>query len=232
MPSRLISIMNHLRSFVIFALFLQLVACAALDRQPAANVSAGDYRKQAAKAIREHLYADGAQLLNKAVKLDPTGADYFLLGNLQEALEKYRKARKSYQMGLEFAVEQELQQKLNFNLATVEALAFNRFEKAAELISKLPANSAASFNLQALQAMQLNHYDKALRLTEQAISNTRDQEMIGWAHFLAARCWAAVNNDSKAFQSLFFAINHARAHGLVSRVTRFWEELKLRPLPQ
>lgn len=217
---------------VSLAILSQLTACTTSKTFSSPAVGAAEYRQQASLAIHENRFADGTKLLIKAIKLEPRGSDYLLLGNLQETLEKYRQALKYYQKGLEYAVDAELKLSLSFLLATLEALEFDQFEKAATQAKQLPDKSAHYLNLQALLAIQQNHYDAAIRLTEQIVSSNQEQEMTGWAHYHAARAWAAVGNDPKAFQALFFAINNARGHGLVARITRLWEELKQLPLAE
>lgn len=205
---------------------LQLAGCATSGKTPTSGLSAEEYRQQAYHSIYEKRYADSAKLLEKALVLEPSGADYLLLGDIQEALRQYRPARSSYQKGHQIDVDEELKQLFIFRWATLEALEFKDSAKASELALLLPEGSPAALNLQALQAIEKNHFDTALRLTEQISSSTAEQEMKGWAHYHAANAWIAVGNKNKAFQSLFFAINHARGHGLVDRITRLWEELK------
>lgn len=209
-----------------------LFSCAELVNTSSVDLNAPEYRQQAYRAIDENRYNDGAKLLQKAINLEPRSEDLLLQGDLREALEQYRAARSAYQRGLEVKPSPALMQALTYHLATLEALEFDNPEKAAELAIKLTKNSPAELNLQALQAIKKKYFDTALQLTTQVTNNYDDQEMKGWAHYYAAQAWAAVGNQSNAFQALFFAINHARGHGLVGRITRFWEELKQQPLPQ
>lgn len=221
---------GFLYRFIISGLLLQLIACSPVGKLPTTTINVTEYRQQAAQSIYENRYADGIKWLRKVIKLDPTGSDYLLLGDLQEALERFRPARSSYQKGLEYAATPALQQKLNFQLATLEALEFNHLDKTAKLAALLPESSVGTLNLQALLALRQHQYDRALRFARQVVNNSQDQEMTGWAHFHAAQTWTAVGNDTKAFRALFMAINHARGRGLVARITRLWEELKQRPL--
>ncbi len=223
------------RLLVASILLLTLTACASgpgSTRPTTLNGTAPELRQLAAQAIDEKRYQDATQALRQAAASDPANADYLLLGNLQEALEQYRPAQKSYQSGLAHTSNDDLQQKLYFHWATLEALELNHPSRAADLAIKLPVDSDSRLNLQILQAMQQNHYDAALRLAQQLSSRSDDKEMIGWAHYHAARAWVAVGNNSKAFEALFHAINHARGHGLVARITRLWDDLRqLPPLP-
>ena len=215
---------------IVLSLLMQLAGCATPGRTPPSGLTAAEYRQQAYHSIYEKRYADGTKLLEKAIAIEPRGEDYLLRGDIQEALHQYRAARSSYQKGQATASGDQLNQALIFHWATLEALEFNNSAKAAELALLLPEDSPTALNLQAVQAIETNHFDTALRLTEQITNNTADQEMKGWAYYHAARAWIAVKNKSKAFQSLFFAINHARGHGLVDRITQLWEELKQQPL--
>lgn len=225
-----------LRRLLVASLFLlTLSACASgpiATRQPKINGTAPELRQLAAQAIDEKRYQDATQALQQAADSDPGHADYLLLGNLQEALEQYRPAQKTYQRGLTHTSNDNLQQRLYFHWATLEALELDRPERARDLANKLPAGSDGRLNLEILQAIQKNHYDAALRLAQQISSRSDDKEMIGWAHYHAARAWVAVGNNGKAFEALFHAINHARDHGLVARITRLWDDLRqLPPLP-
>ena len=218
--------------FLLALLLCQLVACAPAGKLPKATGNAEDYRRQAYQAIYEKRLNDGITSLQQAISLEPMGSDYLLLGDLQEANEQYRAALKAYQKGIQYAFDAKTREELNFHWATLEAFQYDRLDKATELIAQLPADSAAALNLRTIQSLQRKHFDTALQHSEQVVSDNQDQEMTGLAHYLAAQAWLNVGNESKAFQSLFFAINHARGHGLVARITRLWEELKKRPLPQ
>ncbi len=230
MPT-LLKTKNHGRLLLGLLLF-QLVACAPAGKLPKISGHAEDYRQQAYQAIYEKRLNDGTTLLQQAISLEPTGADYLLLGDLQEANEQYQAALTSYQKGIQHALDAKVRADLNFHAAILEALQYDRLDKATELTAQLPENSAAALTLRALVSLQQKHFDTALLHCEQVINENQDQEMTGLAHYLATQAWLNVGNESKAFQSLFFAINHARGHGLVARITRLWEELKERPLPQ
>ncbi|WP_303720822.1 hypothetical protein [Malonomonas rubra] len=140
--------------------------------------------------------------------------------------QKYRAALNRYQIGLKLNVEQEINQTLKFYWSTLEALELDNPAKLQELSKHLFENSAAARNLKFLQAIANQHFDSALSLRGRVTAEPADQEMKGWVYFIAARAWDAVGNWDKAFETLFFANNHARCHGLVSRITRFWEDLK------
>ncbi len=217
---------------LIAAPLLFLAACADLANTYGTNLSASEYRQQAYRAVDDNRYKEGAKLLQKAINMEPRSEDLLLLGDLREGLEQYRAARSAYQKGLDAKPSTELTQALVYHWATLEALEFDNQEKALELSTKLSEDSPAYINLRALQAIKKKQFDAALKLATQVTSDYDDQEMKGWAHYHSAQAWVAVGNESNAFQALFFAINHARGHGLVGRITRLWEELKQQPLPQ
>ena len=221
----------RVNSFWLFCLLigcsLQLSACANPAKPQNNNLSAEAYRQQTYHFIAQKRYADGAKSLQQAIRLETRGQDQLLLGDLQEALADFKAARKSYQQGLTSESTLEVRQLLRFHAASLDLIELNRPQQAAELLKKLPADSAAAHNLQAARQLLTGKPTAALQHTEQVLNNqAADQEMIGWAHYHAARAWVAVNNRDKAFQALFFAINHARGHGLVSRISQLWEELK------
>lgn len=220
---------KHPHLFILIIGLLLLAGCAIPGNSPHDGLSAEEYRQQAYHSIHEKRYAGGAKLLQKAIDREPRSEDYLLLGDLREVLEQYRAARSAYKKGLATKPGAKLHQALVFHWATLEALEFNNPTEAAELASGLNENSAEALTLQAIQALQKNHFDTALRLTDQVSSRPADQEIKGWAHYHAARAWIAVGNESKALEALFFAINNARGHGLVSRITRLWEDLKQHP---
>jgi tetratricopeptide (TPR) repeat protein len=222
----------YLQLLIGSTLLILLSACTTTGplTKPAGNPD--EYRREASRAIHEKRYSDAVQQLRNVIALDPTSSDFLLLGDLQEALERYRPARRSYLSGLEQAAEAVQQHKFIFHLAVLEGLHFNDYNAAASRANQLPDDTAEDLVLETLLAMLRNHYDKSLELSDRVIKNNYRQEMIGWAHYLAARSWVAVGNDSKAFQALFFAINHARGYGLVARITRLWEDLKQRPLSE
>ena len=154
------------------------------------------------------------------------------MGDLQEALQKYRAAHSAYAKGLELTPPEKLRNALNFYLAMLEMSEFSNPDKGDTFFQLLPINSPEALNLQALQALQARRLDRAIELTGQIIASQAGQEMKGWAFYLAARTWTKLGNEDKRFEALFFAINHARGHGLVDRITRFWEQLKTQPAQQ
>lgn len=230
MPSFLSKRPSGPQLLIICVLLLLPAACSTGLIAPKAPGTAEDFRQSAYRSIHGKRYAEGMEALGKALKLEPNGSGYLLLGDLQEALEQFRAAQNSYRKGLGYSSDEKLRQSFYFHLAVLAILEFKQLDRADELAEQLPETTAAALNLAALQALQQNHYDEAIRLTEQVLSNPQQQEMTGWAYYCAARAWLAVNNDAKASEALFFAINHARGHGLVARITKLWEELRQRPL--
>jgi len=111
--------------------------------------------------------------------------------------------------------------------ASVTACVTRHGTLVSALQRQLSPNSPAERNLQASRLIAAGNSAEALQPLQQALdAPTTDQELKGWAYFHSARARVALEQKDEAFQALFFAINHARGHGLVKRITRLWEELK------
>ena len=137
--------MKPLASLLLFTL---LAGCAALKPHPD-PAAAARHAALGARLVVKHRYAEAAKEYAQAQQLDPAKAAYALeLGDLREALEEYRSARRAYRDGLDAVAPGDPQRPdLVWRLALLEALHLDAAEAAQKLAGQLAGNDFRALDL-------------------------------------------------------------------------------------
>jgi tetratricopeptide (TPR) repeat protein len=215
-------------------IFGTLTGCAGLLEQPDPR-PAEEIVVQAEALIKGKAYAGGADLYGKAIAKQPGNGRYYLRrGELLEALDRDREARKVYSDGLKNVASQTPEHlELMQRQALLCAEHLQDIDTAEDLLAEMPTGSVARLDLAGYLYYQAGQPELALKLYNQALGLATDPDQKAIVLYHAALVYDALKDEINAVTSLFHAINHASHLGLIRDISALWAQVNVsQPLPR
>ena len=219
-----------MRLIYILALTLLLPACVSTTARK--DVPPAQHRQWAQELLSIHDKKGAIDELKMALSGNPNIEDALLYGDLLESQKEYKRARKAYKNAYKYPADDAQKLTLNYRLALLEAGDFDNFRITRKLIETLPPVDSRRFDLQSVLFFKQGDYKSALESSQRALARAQDNEEQGWAHFHMAQIYYELRIERDTFGSLFKAVNTARGHSLVARITEYWEDRRHVPFPE
>ena len=195
------------------------------------NASAAQHRQWASELLSIRDLKGATEEMRLALAGNPNIEDALLYADLLESQKRYKDARNVYRKAGSYPADNTQKEALAYRLAIVEATDLDNLREADKLREVLPPVDSRYFDLQALLLLKRGDFKEALEAGEKALVVAANNEQKGWAYYHLARIYYELRVERDTFGSLFKAINNTRGHGLMARITEYWESIRHSPFP-
>jgi len=211
-------------------LILLFSACAPVNTDP--DVTPAQHRQWATELLSIHDISGAILEMKQSMAGNPNINDALLYADLFESQGDYKAARSVYKKAFKYPADDLQKQALSYRFALLEASEFDHFSAAEKLIQSLPPIDSRLFDLKSVILLKQGQFKQALEESQRALSQAANNEEKGWVYFHMAQIYFELRVERDTFRSLFLAVNNGRGHGLVSRITNYWEDLRHSPFPK